>query len=270
MVRAPNFALFAFCTQRVPTTAPGLAQCQAHVMRLLPAPAAVAVPAQRRAHTRVAPGLMAGKDRRGAAATMARGAAARRPPAASRGSVRATRDPARNILEAVWLIGRITIQLCQKILLFWNLCDVVSSAGTSNCAFSVDTEMANGGHATWAACIFLAMLVGADAGPDNAHASELLSYVPRLPVAAGLPRSLGRPAHGHLLHGFLNWRARAGLAQGMLKGARVRPYDMHLASRSDAHSRPASCTVCDHSHAGVPELLSVVRVGARREYDIVC
>ena len=121
VVRAPNFALFAFCTQRVPTTAPGLAQCQAHAMRLLPAPAAVAVPAQRRAHTRVAPGLMAGKDRRGAAATMARGAAARRPPAASRGSVRATRDPARNILEAVWLIGRITIELCQKILLFWNL-----------------------------------------------------------------------------------------------------------------------------------------------------
>ncbi|MGB1600777.1 MAG: hypothetical protein ACPIOQ_49015 [Promethearchaeia archaeon] len=132
VVRAPNFALFAFCTQRVPTTAPGLAQCQAHVMRLLPAPAAVAVPAQRRAHTRVAPGLMAGKDRRGAAATMARGAAARRPPAASRGSVRATRDPARNIPEAVWLIGRITIQLCQTISLFWNLCDVVSTAGTRN------------------------------------------------------------------------------------------------------------------------------------------
>ena len=121
VVRAPNFALFAFCTQRVPTTAPRLAQRQAHVMRLLPAPAAAAVPAQRRAHARVAPGLMAGKDRRGAAATMARGAAARRPPAASRGSVRATRDPARNILEAVWLIGRITIELCQKILLFWNL-----------------------------------------------------------------------------------------------------------------------------------------------------
>ena len=89
---------------------------------------------------------------------------------------------------------------------------LLEPASVDNWTFSVDTEMANGGHATWAACIFLAMLVGADAGPDNAHASELLSYVPRLPVAAGYPRVVS----GGLLMGIcctasVNWCDERGL-----------------------------------------------------------